>query len=76
MKGHHIGGIDERKVQILGHEAGGEILAAAHQLLGCVTAAAGALGEGGELLANGIGEPQLVGDVEIALADIGEQVPA
>ena len=41
-----------------------------------VAARAGALGERGELLAYGIGQTELVGDVEIALADVGEQVVA
>ena len=33
-----------------------------------------ALGKGGKLFADGIGEPQLIGDIEIALPDVGEQV--
>ena len=46
------------------------------ELLGAVAAGAGALGEGGELLADGIGEAELVGDIEVAPPDVGEQVVA
>ncbi|VWM24109.1 Uncharacterised protein [Collinsella intestinalis] len=74
VEGHHVRSVDERQPQVLGHEAGGEVLAAAHQLLGGVATGTGALGKGGKLFADGIGEPQLIGDIEIALPDVGEQV--
>ena len=76
MEGDHIRRVDERQAQVLGHQARGEILAAAHELLGGVAARAGALGERGELVADGIAEPQLVGDVKVALADVCKQVVA
>ena len=57
MEGDHIRRVDERQAQVLGHQARGEILAAAHELLGGVAARAGALGERGELVADGIAEP-------------------
>ena len=69
-------GIQERQAQILGHQASGEVLAAAHKLLGGVAARAGALGKGRELFADGIGELQLVSDIKIALADVLEQLLA
>ena len=74
MERHDRRGIQERQAQILGHEAGGEVLAAAHELLGGVATRAGALGKGRKLLADGIGEPQLVGDIKVALADVLEQL--
>ena len=62
--------------QVLGHEARSEVLTAAHKLLGGVPAGTGALGKRRELIADRIVEVQLVGDVEIALADVGKQVLA
>ena len=76
VEGDHIGGVQERQAQVLGHEARGEVLAAGDELLGGELALAGAVGEVGKLLADGVGEAQLVGDVEVALADVREQVVA
>ena len=73
MERHNRRGVQERQAQVLGHQASGEVLAAAHELLGRVTARAGALGKGRELLADGIGELQLVSDIKIALANVLEQ---
>ena len=72
MERHNRRGVQERQAQVLGHQASGEVLAAAHELLGRVAARAGALGKGRELLADGIGELQLVSDIKIALADVLE----
>ena len=74
MKRNDRRGIQERQAQVLGHQASGEVLAAAHELLGGVAARAGALGKGRELLADGIGELQLVSDIKIALANVLEQL--
>ena len=74
MERHNRRGVQERQVQVLGHQASGEVLAAAHELLGRVAARAGALGKGRELLADGIGELQLVSDIKIALANVLEQL--
>ena len=57
MERHDRRGIQERQAQVLGHQAGGKVLAAAHELLGGVAARAGTLGKGRKLLADGIGEP-------------------
>ena len=76
MERHNRRGVQERQAQVLGHQASGEVLAAAHKLLGGVAARAGALGKGRELLADGIGELQLVSDIKIALADVLEQLLA
>ena len=65
-------GVQERQAQVLGHQASGKVLATAHELLGGVAARAGALGKGRELLADGIGELQLVSDIKIALANVLE----
>ena len=73
---HNRRSVQERQVQVLGHQASGEVLAAAHELLGGVTARAGALGKSRELLTDGIGELQLVSDIKIALADVLEQLLA
>ena len=73
MERHNRRGVQERQAQVLGHQASGEVLAAAHELLGRVTARAGAVGKGRELLADGIGELQLVSDIKIALANVLEQ---
>ena len=70
MERHNRRGVQERQAQILGHQASGEVLAAAHELLGGVAARAGALGKGRELLADGIGKLQLVSDIKIALANV------
>ena len=74
MERNNRRGIQERQAQVLGHQASGEVLAAAHKLLGGVAARAGALGKGRELLADGIGELQLVSDIKIALANVLEQL--
>ena len=66
-------GVQERQAQVLGHQASGEVLATAHELLGGVATRAGTLGKGRELLADGIGELQLVSDINIALAKVREQ---
>ena len=76
MERHNRRGVQERQAQVLGHQASGEVLAAAHKLLGGVAARAGALGKGCELLADGIGELQLVSDIKIALTDVLEQLLA
>lgn len=76
VEGDHIRSVDERQPQVLGHEARSEVLTAAHKLLGGVPAGTGALGKRRELIADRIVEVQLVGDVEIALADVGKQVLA
>ena len=73
MERHNRRGVQERQVQVLGHQASSEVLAAAYKLLGGVAARAGALGKGRELLADGIGELQLVSDIKIALANVLEQ---
>ena len=70
VEGDHIRSVDERQPQVLGHEARSEVLTAAHELLGGVTTGAGAFGKRRELLADRVVEPKLVGDVEIALADV------
>ena len=72
MERHNRRGVQERQAQVLGHQASGEVLATAHELLGRVAARAGALGKSRELLADGIGELQLVSDIKIALADVLE----
>ena len=72
----HVGGVDERQAQILGHQASRKVLAAAYQLLGGVAALAGALGKRGKLLADGIGKPKFVRDIEIALTDVCQKVIA
>ena len=74
MERHNRRGVQERQAQVLRHQASGEVLATAHELLGRVAARAGALGKGRELLADGIGELQLVSDIKIALADVLEQL--
>ena len=74
MERHNRRGVQERQAQVLRHQASGEILATAHELLGRVVARAGALGKGRELLADGIGELQLVSDIKIALANVLEQL--
>ena len=56
MERHNRRGVQERQVQVLGHQASGEVLAAAHELLGRVAARAGTLGKGRKLLADGIGK--------------------
>ena len=76
MERHDRRGIQERQAQVLGHEAGGKVLATAHELLGGVAARAGALGKSRKLLTDGIGELQLVSDIKIALADVLEQLLA
>ena len=76
MERHNRRGVQERQAQVLGHQASGEVLAAAHELLGRVTARAGALGKGRKLLADGIGEFQLVSDIKIALTNVLEQLLA
>ena len=65
-------GVQERQAQVLGHQAGGKVLATAYKLLGGVAARAGALGKGCKLLADGIGELQLVSDIKIALTNVLE----
>ena len=76
MERHDRRGVQERQAQVLGHQASGEVLAAAHELLGRVAARAGALGKGRELLADGIGKLQLVSNIKIALANVLEQLLA
>ena len=76
MERHDRRGVQERQAQILGHQASGEVLATTHELLGGVAARAGALGKGRELLADGIGELQLVSDIKIALPNVLEQLLA
>ena len=76
MERHDRRGVQERQAQVLGHQASGEVLTAAHELLGGVTARAGALGKGRELLADGIGKLQLVSNIKIALANVLEQLLA
>ena len=74
MERHDRRGIQERQAQVLGHQTGGKVLAAAHEFLGGVATGAGALSKGCKLLTNGIGELQLVSDIKIALANVLEQL--
>ena len=76
MERHNRRGVQERQAQVLRHQASGEVLATAHELLGRVAARAGALGKGRELLADGIGKLQLVSNIKIALANVLEQLLA
>lgn len=71
VEDHDVGGIDEGKPKVLGHEVGGEPLAAGdHVLRGVLLDVAC---EGLELLGNRPLEAQLVGDVLEALLDVGEK---
>ena len=74
VESHDIGSVQEGQPQILGHEPRGEVLAAAHELRLGVRAGAGFLSKSGELIADGIGKPQLISDIEVTLADICEQL--
>ena len=76
MEGDDLRGVQERQTQVLGHKASGKVLAAAHELLGGIAARAGALGKCRELLADGIGKLELIGDIKVALANVFEQVLA
>ena len=76
MERHDRRGIQERQAQVLGHQTGGKVLAAAHEFLGGVATGTGALGKGRKLFADGIGELQLVSDIKIALANVLEQLLA
>ena len=71
VEDHDVGGVDEGKPQVLGHEVGGEPLAAGdHVLRGVLLDVAR---EGLELLGNRPLEAELVGDVLEALLDVGEK---
>ena len=76
VEGNDVGGVEERQAQVFGHQLGGEVLAAAHELLSREFPGTSPLGKGRKFLVNGIVEPKLFGDIEIALADIFEQVVA
>ena len=76
VEGHDVLGVEERQTKILGHEAGGKVLAARDELLGGVAAGAGTLGKGAEFIADRVGKAELVGDIEVALADVVEQLVA
>ena len=76
MEGDHIGRVEKRQPQVLGHKLGGKVLAAADELLGGESARLGLLGKRGKLVTDGIGETELVGNSEVARADIGQQVVA
>ena len=71
MEHHHVGGVEEGHPQVLGHEARGKPLAAAHDVLGRE-----ALDDRRELLelrANGVLHAQLLGDLDEAVLDVLEQ---
>ena len=71
VEDHDVGGVHEGHAEILGHEVGGEPLAARDDVLGRVLL--DVLGEELELLVDGPLEPELLGDVEEALLDVGEK---
>lgn len=73
MERNNRRGIQERQTQVLGHQTGGKVLAAAHKLLSGVATGASTLGKGSKLFADGIGELQLVSDIKVALANVLEQ---
>ena len=71
VEAHVLGGVRERKAQVLAHKSGGEVLAAAHDVLGRVFL--DMRGELVELLGHGISEAKLGRDVDEALLDIREK---
>ena len=76
MERDDVLGVEERQVKVLGHETTGEILAAAHELLGGVLAFAAFIGERRKLIANGVAEAELIGNVKVTLTDVLEQIVA
>ena len=76
VEGDNLRGVQERQTQVLGHQTSGKVLTAAHEFLGGVAARACTLGKCRKLLANGIGELKLIGDIKVALANVFEQVLA
>ena len=71
VEDHHVSRVDERESEVVGHDVGREPLAAAHDVLGRVLL--DVLREGIELLGDGPGDAELVGDLHEARLDVVEQ---